>query len=334
MKSIGVTAFKGKFSKIVIGSDVKEIGSSAFISGASSGKMYVNLGVPLNVNGSVIVDDNTWASIESKWTLYVPKGSRGAYMKKAPWNKFKSIVEDSSLSSGNGTSGGDDGDDNPEDPENPDKPSCDYKSLTYEINGKSYKMVLVEDGPNGDFYIMQTEVLANSYLKMGGYYIGVLNSNNDGGVIKGEFRTFLDNLRDITGIAFRLPTSAEWLYAAKGGNKSRGYQYCGSDILGDVAWYGSNSSGTAHGIAAKKPNELGLYDMSGNFGEICNDTADEYYIDGGIYGGCWNDVASDCKKTSWKEGSTSGKIPGTSLHEKNAFNSKYVTVRLVYSVPE
>ncbi|MFZ5517076.1 MAG: formylglycine-generating enzyme family protein, partial [Candidatus Zhuqueibacterota bacterium] len=76
----------------------------------------------------------------------------------------------------------------------------------------------------------------------------------------------------------RLPTEAEWEYAARGGNQSKGYRYSGSNSVYDVAWYDNNASGT-HAVAAKQPNELGLYDMSGNVWEWCADWYDENYYE-------------------------------------------------------
>jgi len=75
----------------------------------------------------------------------------------------------------------------------------------------------------------------------------------------------------------RLPTEAEWEYAARGGNMSNGYRYSGGNNINIVAWYSDNSQQVNHDIGTKEPNELGIYDMSGNVREWCNDWFDYYY---------------------------------------------------------
>lgn len=87
---------------------------------------------------------------------------------------------------------------------------------------------------------------------------------------------FIPRLNKITGKTFRLPTEAEWEYAARGGNKSKGYKYSGSNTIGNVAWYTDNSSSKTHPVGTKAPNELGIYDMNGNVLEWCSDWNGSY----------------------------------------------------------
>lgn len=202
--------------------------------------------------------------------------------------------------------------------------------LTYTIGGKTYHMVLVSDGPNGDFYMMQTELPHSLDINIAGEHISRLDKSSIGVILKSEWSTFINNLRDRTGIEWRLPTPEEWMFAAKGGIYGNGTKYAGSNTISEVAWYSDNSSKYAHDVALKNPNELELYDMSGNYAELTFGK-DLYDIDGAYYGGCWNDAPSACTVTSFKSGSTSGNVAGTKYKEKNAFNGKYITIRLVYS---
>ena len=104
-----------------------------------------------------------------------------------------------------------------------------------------------------------------------------------------------DNVKcNFNANGYRLPTEIEWEYAAKGGNKSNGYEFSGSNDINNVAWYDANSSNSTHEVMKKNPNELGLYDMSGNVCEWCWD----WYESGSdrvARGGIWLDRASNCR---------------------------------------
>ena len=117
------------------------------------------------------------------------------------------------------------------------------------------------------------EVMGNnpSHNKQGGDYL-VETVNWD------DCQEFIEklNARTGTGMEFRLPTEAEWEYAARGGDRSKGYKYAGSDNLDEVGWYKDNSGYHTHPVGGKKPNELGLYDMSGNVWEWCQDWYGDY----------------------------------------------------------
>ena len=91
-----------------------------------------------------------------------------------------------------------------------------------------------------------------------------------------DCQVFIRKLNSLTGKNFKLPTEAQWEYAARGGKKSSGYKYSGSNTIGDVAWYGGNSGNKTHDVGTKIPNELGLYDMAGNVWEWCSDWNGDY----------------------------------------------------------
>ena len=129
-----------------------------------------------------------------------------------------------------------------------------------------------------DFYISKCEVTqAQWYAVMGSY--AEYYTDEDRPVEKVSWKDvqkFIKKLNAQTGKNFRLPTEAEWEYAARGGCQSKGYKYSGSDILGDVAWSKHNSKSKTHTVGQKAPNELGIYDMNGNVWEMCQDWYGEY----------------------------------------------------------
>lgn len=192
--------------------------------------------------------------------------------------------------------------------------SKEAESLVFSVSGISFKMIYVAGGsfimgaessdnearddekPRhkvvvSDFYLGSCEVtqalwraVMGSEVSNNGGWQSELGRGNKYPVYKvtwNECIVFIDKLNSLLsgqlhGKKFCLPTEAEWEYAARGGNKSKGYKYCGSNNLNSIAWYSDNSNKKAHQVGQKLPNELGLYDMLGNVWEWCSDWK-EYY---------------------------------------------------------
>ena len=131
----------------------------------------------------------------------------------------------------------------------------------------------------GDFYIGKYEVTQELWEYVMGYNPSFpqLAKYPVENISLMDCVDFVANLNSLTGKHFDIPTEAEWEYAARGGNMSKGYIYSGSNIIDDVAWYTDNSSQINHQCGTKAPNELGIYDMSGNVSEWCSDWYDENY---------------------------------------------------------
>lgn len=124
-----------------------------------------------------------------------------------------------------------------------------------------------------DYYIGQTEVTQALWKAVMGRNPSYHREDNlpVEKVSWDDCQEFIQKLNQLTGKQFRLPTEAEWEYAARGGRKSRGYKYAGGNDIGLVAWYDGNSGYETHPVATKQANELGIYDMSGNVYEWCSD---------------------------------------------------------------
>ena len=216
--------------------------------------------------------------------------------------------------------------------------SSQLKDLLFNVNGVQFKMLRVEGGtfmmgameqdddayndekPQhkvtlDDYYIGETQVTQALWQAV----MGVNPSNWEGDDLPVEMiswndcKEFIKKLNQLTGRTFALPTEAQWEFAARGGNCSRGYKYAGSNNLSEVAWFKGNKvdGSIIHPVAQKQSNELGLYDMSGHLWEWCSDWYGDYSslpqhnpqgaTSGNLCvlrGGAWFDEAKYCRVSS------------------------------------
>ena len=185
-----------------------------------------------------------------------------------------------------------------------ENPSEDISFEEFTVKGVSFKMIKVDGGtftmgetPEqvedaehnerpahqvtlSDYYIGQYEVTQELWEIVMGSNPSSNQSNPKNPVESVTWNVvvydFLPKLNKLTGQTFTLPTEAQWEFAARGGNKSKGYKYSGSNNLDEVAWYRDNSNDQTHPGGQKLPNELGIYDMSGHVWEWCNDWYGDY----------------------------------------------------------
>ena len=204
----------------------------------------------------------------------------------------------------------------------------------FAVSGVQFKMIAVEGGtftmgatseqgvdadgnekPShqvtlSNYYLGETEVTQELWQAVMGSnpscFIGGLRPVEQ--VSWDDCQEFITKLNILTGRSFRLPTEAEWEFAARGGIMNRGYKYAGSNFISDVGWYKDNSGEATHEVATKTANAIGLYDMSGNVWEWCQDWYGSYSssnqsdpkgIEGGVgrvnRGGCWNNSSKSCR---------------------------------------
>ncbi len=180
-------------------------------------------------------------------------------------------------------------------------------SETYGDENPTHRVTL------SDYYIGKYEVTQEQWQAV----MGKNPSNFKGSrkpvecVSWNECQEFIKKLNSLTGLNFKLPTEAQWEYAARGGNKSQGYKYSGSNNIESVAWYWNNASKETHPVGQKQPNELGLYDISGNVWEWCQDWKGDYSSSSQtnptgpstgshrvLRGGSWFDLAGRCRVSS------------------------------------
>jgi formylglycine-generating enzyme required for sulfatase activity len=206
---------------------------------------------------------------------------------------------------------------------------------TFEMGSNDYNFTKpIHTVSVNDFYIGKYEVTQAEWRSIMGKNPPELNFKNCDNcpverVSWDDIQDFLTKLNIKTGKKYRLPTEIEWEFAARGGNKSNGYTYSGSNNLQRVAWFSDNSEGKTHEVGQLKPNELGICDMSGNVWEWCQDWYKGYSGSSGVSdfsgtnrvnrGGSWNNLSKKCRPTNRD-------------YDTPAFNSHSIGLRLAYSL--
>lgn len=166
--------------------------------------------------------------------------------------------------------------------------------LYVKSSGVEFKMIPVAGYSGGFFLMAETETTEALYQSVK----GIASTSQLPITDKfSNYDSFIEKLNNETKLNFSLPTSSQWLYAAKGGNKSQNYTYSGSNTPGDVAWYAANCS-QKQKVKTKAPNELGIYDMSGNVAELVADRYVSNY-NYSYFGGSWAGKATEITKISY-----------------------------------
>ena len=268
--AIGNGTFKecNNLNSITLPASITTIGIDAFYACTALTSVYSTPTTPPTLGERAFQKwgDGDYANLDCK--IYVPAASVNAYKTANGWNTYAdAIVADS----GDTTIAG--------------------FEMVFVAGGTFTMGATSEQGSDADSYESPTHSVTLSDYYIGKYEVtqaqwkAVMGSNPSqvlGDDLPVEcvswnnIQTFISKLNEQTGMNFRLPTEAEWEFAARGGNNSKGYKYSGSNTIDDVAWYTGNSSKTVHPIGQKQPNELGIYDMSGNVWEWCQDWYGSY----------------------------------------------------------
>lgn len=174
--------------------------------------------------------------------------------------------------------------------------------LNFTVKGVSFKMIPVAY-KEGDFLIGETEVtegLYNAVMENEEPKTSMLPITN---ISLNDYNSFRKKLSTLVGVTFRVPKTSEWQYAYKGGKKSKNYIFSGSDNADEVAWYENNAT-EKQNVKTKKPNELGLYDMSGNVFEWTLNNGSDYYDS--PYGGSYTSTSDKLKYNSYGSSDSNG----------------------------